>query len=149
MNIKGQNKTEEQALEAKQVLLYGLNKVGSKILKKYEADYKPTKRAYVRKTPKEEVKEVKKVRVYDPEESDYDVSDLPFLNSEYERISKLEMTEENEDLQDKLYDVIDQIESIDKYFQSTCFNIKRNDKRIIKKPQKKIRKQRSSIQLLG
>ena len=117
-NIKGSNKTEEQALEAKQVLLYGLNKVGSKILKKYEADYKPTKRAYVRKTPKEEVKEVKKVRVYDPEESDYDVSDLPFLNSEYERISKLEMTEENEDLQDKLYDVIDQIESIDKYNKS-------------------------------
>jgi len=143
-NIKGSNKTEEQALEAKQVLLYGLNKIGSKILKKYEADYKPTKRAYVRKTPKEEghrplsavedplrvkevKKEVKKVRVYDPEEADYDISDLPFLNSEYERISKLEMTEENEDLQDKLYDVIDQIESIDKYNKSKGTGIKEDN----------------------
>ena len=114
-NIKGKDKTEVQALEAKQVLLWGLNKVESKILKKYEDDYKPTKRVYIRK---ETIKTKSKLRVYEPDNEDYNESDLPFLNSEYDRISKLEMTDENEDLQEKLYDVIDQIESIAKYRKS-------------------------------
>ena len=105
-------KTEEEALASKQVLLWGLNKVSTKLMKKAEEEFKPTKRAYKKK---EGVVEKVKVDQYDPDNEDYDEKDLDFLNKEYKRISDLPSTDENLDLQDKLYDVIEQIESIAEY----------------------------------
>lgn len=110
--ISKSNETEEKALESKHVLLWGLNKVSSKLMKKAESEFKPTKRAY---TKKEGVVEKVKVNQYDPDYEDYDERDLDFLNKEYKRISDLPYTDENIDLQDKLYDVIEQIESIAEY----------------------------------
>ena len=121
--ISKSNETEEKALESKHVLLWGLNKVSSKLMKKAEAEFKPTKRAY---TKKEGVVEKVKVHRYDPTNEDYTEEDLPFLNKEYERISAIvdnpktdEEEEEAVDLQDKLYDLIDQLESVSKFRKKT------------------------------
>ena len=84
--ISKSNETEEKALESKHVLLWGLNKVSSKLMKKAEAEFKPTKRTY---TKKEGVVEKVKVPRYDPTNEDYTEEDLPFLNKEYERISAI------------------------------------------------------------
>lgn len=92
-------------------------------MKKAEAEFKPTKRAY---TKKEGVVEKVKVHRYDPTNEDYTEEDLPFLNKEYERISAIvdnpktdEEEEEAVDLQDKLYDLIDQLESVSKFRKKT------------------------------
>ena len=121
--ISKSNETEEKALESKHVLLWGLNKVSSKLMKKAEAEFKPTKRTY---TKKEGVVEKVKVPRYDPTNEDYTEEDLPFLNKEYERISAIvdnpktdEEEEEAVDLQDKLYDLIDQLESVSKFRKKT------------------------------
>ena len=117
------NKTEEQAIESKQVLLWGLNKVNTKLMKKAEAEFKPTKRAY---TKKEGVIEKVKVQVYDPSNEYYTDDDIPFLNKEYKRISDIvdnpktdDEYEEAVELQDKLYDLIDQLESVSDFRKKT------------------------------
>lgn len=122
--------TEVKALEANQVLLWGLNPVKKSLLEQYDKGNKNpntrTKKERVvdvdeKPSKKKEEKKVEVKRVFNLED-EYNVNDLPFLNDEYERIenelssNKLsdDEYEEYEELQDKLYTLIEGLEAMAK-----------------------------------
>lgn len=113
----------EKAFENNEVLLWGLKPVRKSLLDKYNIG---NKNPHSKKKPKEEVqqeqpKQPKKKREFEIDE-DYGVKDIEFLNNEYERIEKEMMRkdlteEENEELeekQDKLYDLIEGLEHLNR-----------------------------------
>ena len=121
----------EEAIKNKNVMLYGLKKIDSKLLNSYEKTYKaPVEKRGRKKKEIEEDDEdnkhkqknqIKKVvkKEFNIEET-YGVEDLEFLNSEYDIISnKLEsgkLSDDDyeiyEDKQDKLYDLIQNLEDL-------------------------------------
>lgn len=104
---------EKKALDDNEVLLWGENPINKKLLKEYDFGNK-NPQSVKRKKEEKEVKKEKKVRTFNLEE-EYTPEDLDFLNAEYERIEK-EISEkgwddELVDLQDKLYELIEDLES--------------------------------------
>lgn len=114
-----------KAFENNEVLLWGENKVSKKMLDEYDHGNKnphslsrrkkPIAEAVVEKKPKIQIK-----REFSIDE-DYGIDDLDFLNKEYERIDKLissnnnyKETEKLEDLQEKLYDIIEELDQLKK-----------------------------------
>lgn len=122
--------SELKALEANQVFLWGENPVKKSLLEQYdEGNKNPVSRTKKEKPIKDDVKPSKKKegpkkeikRVFNAED-EYNINDLPFLNDEYERIenalssNKLsdDEYEEYEDIQDKLYNLIEGLEAMAK-----------------------------------
>jgi hypothetical protein len=123
----------EEAIKNNNVMLYGLKKIDSKLLNSYEKTYKAPieKRGRKKKEieedededpkPKKQIKKVVK-KEFNIEEI-YGVEDLEFLNSEYDIISKKlesgKLSDDDyeiyEDKQDKLYDLIQNLEDLQKF----------------------------------
>lgn len=114
--------TEKDEFENDRVLLWGLIKASSKLLDKYDKgnknpNSKKRKQIVVEEEINEDVVEAQP-RTYDVDEM-YNINDLDFLNTEYDRIEdKLSKTtdmdemEELEDIQDKLYNLIEGLETM-------------------------------------
>lgn len=113
--------TEREEFENNKVLLWGEKKAKSSLLKEFDKGNK-NPRSKKREPREIEVEEerpkvkAKVVRRFNLNE-DYGVDDLPFLNEEYERIEK-ELDEGGDmelyDLQDKLYELIEGLEAMQK-----------------------------------
>ena len=104
------------------VMLWGLEKATSKMLKEYEGQNNNPKSTIKQKGDKKPKKEEKKVEnTFDPSE-EYGIQDLPFLKRESQRIDKeIEKDidyDENIDLQDKIYELIETLEEMSEKFGS-------------------------------
>jgi hypothetical protein len=104
------------------VMLWGLEKTSSKMLKEYEGQNnnpKSTIKQKTNKVKKDEKPSKKEERKFDPEE-DYGIQDLPFLKKESQRIdNEIEKDidyDENIDLQDKIYELIETLEEMSEKF---------------------------------
>ncbi len=113
--------TEREEFENNKVLLWGEKKAKSSLLKEFDKGNKNprSKKKQVREEEEEDERpqpKVKAVKRFTLGE-DYGVDDLPFLNEEYERIDK-EIAEGGDDelydLQDKLYELIEGLEAMQK-----------------------------------
>lgn len=110
--------SEKNAFEKNEVLLWGLKPVKKILLEQYDKGNKNPRS--ISKKKKEDNKskndKVQILKEFDLSEN-YGIKDLPFLNREYERIDK-EMTISNdrnlEDLQEKLYELIEGLEQMKK-----------------------------------
>lgn len=110
--------SEKEAFENNQVLLWGTIQAKKSLLDKYDTGNKnPNSRKRKDKEEKPKIETVKEFNL----NTDYGVEDLPFLNKEYERIEELLSTnlskEDNdlyENLQEKLYDLIEGLEAMEK-----------------------------------
>lgn len=109
---------EKQLFEDNKVLLWGVRQANKKLLEEYD---KGNKNPHSRKRKEEEdIKETSSLipkkqvkRVFDPE-ADYSVKDLPFLESEYERledelskVEDLEKMDELDEIQEKIINLIE------------------------------------------
>ena len=150
---KNYKKSMTVALEDNNVLLWGINKVDSILLELYENKFIKKSKSKINKS------KITLDNNFDPD-NHYNISDLSFLNKEYERIENLlslqtEINEEYEnllDLQDKLSELInslnnnnkiesnnesisDKTENIDEDLEnsnSSSNKTKKNKKKIIK-----------------
>ena len=114
---------EKKQVTNSKVMLWGLEKATSKQLKEYEGKNNNPKSTIKKKVDKNEkpVKGKKVEKRFDPSE-DYGVQDLAFLKKESSRIDKeIENDidyDENLDLQDKIYELIDTLEEMSEKFGS-------------------------------
>lgn len=109
---------EREQFENKKVFLWGTKQANKKLLKEFDkGDQHPNRRAKVARQAqqKEEPAHLKEFTLGE----DYGVNDLSFLNEEYDRIDNLlsKETDEDEysrleDLQDKLYELIEGLENM-------------------------------------
>lgn len=108
------------------VMLWGLEKATSKMLKEYEGQNNNPKSTIKKKKEDSDAKLFKKFsnfkeKTFDPSE-DYGIQDLPFLKKESQRIDKeIEKDidyDENIDLQDKIYELIETLEEMSEKFGS-------------------------------
>lgn len=103
------------------VMLWGLEKASSSKLKEYEGQNNNPKSTIKQKGDKKPKKEVKVEKRFDPSE-DYGIQDLAFLKKEASRIDKdIENDndyDENIELQDKIYELIDTLEEMSEKFGS-------------------------------
>jgi nitrogen regulatory protein PII-like uncharacterized protein len=104
-------------------MIWGLEKASSSKLKEYEGQNNNPKSTIKKKIDKSEKqsKEKKVEKRFDPSE-DYGITDLPFLKKEASRIDKeIEKDidyDENLDLQDKIYELIETLEEMNEKFGS-------------------------------
>lgn len=111
--------SERQQFENKQVYLWGHKQASKSLLKEFDkGDQNPNKKRGRKQTDKKE--EIPVIKEFEVGE-DYGVSDLDFLNKEYERIDDelskvidLKEMKRLEDLQEKLYDLIEGLEGMKK-----------------------------------
>lgn len=122
-NNKLENKSMENALKSNLVLLYGINKIDSILIEKYEKNYVKPEKNKVNSTQDDNLKSKDekinrdKFKEFNPE-YDYFIEDLKFLNNEYDNIEKKldqinTINKEYEDLldlQDQLTEIIDKLE---------------------------------------
>lgn len=104
------------------VMLWGLEKATSKMLKEYEGQNNNPKSTIKQKSDKKsKIPEKKVEKRFDPDE-DYGIQDLAFLKKESQRIDKeIEKDidyDENIDLQDKIYELIETLEEMSEKFGS-------------------------------
>ena len=103
------------------VMLWGLEKATTKMLKEYEGQNNNPKSTIKQKVKKDEKPSKKEEKRFDPEE-DYGIQDLPFLKKESQRIDKeIEKDidyDDNIDLQDKIYELIETLEEMSEKFGS-------------------------------
>jgi len=103
------------------VMLWGLEKATTKMLKEYEGQNNNPKSVIKQKIKKDEKPSKKEEKRFDPDE-DYGIQDLPFLKKESQRIDKeIEKDidyDDNIDLQDKIYELIETLEEMSEKFGS-------------------------------
>ena len=105
------------------VMLWGLEKASSSLLKEYEGQNNNPKSTIKQKSDSKSKKDKKPEKVvekrFDPNE-DYGIQDLPFLKKELERVNdEIENDidyDENLDLQDKLMELIDTLDEMNEKF---------------------------------
>ena len=115
--------TDKKVGVVKTVMLWGVKKLRADRLEKFVSDMTGKKEQPLKETKKKEVKKV--VKLFDPDEQ-YTVKDLPFLEQEFERITKEMMKkghsdEEQEkwdDLQATIDDVIEAVKATAKFHGS-------------------------------
>ena len=123
---KKENKSMKDALEDKEVLLWGLNQIDSILLKPYEKDYLSNKNENSKKH-NDEKKTIVIVKTKDKEfnpDSTYTAYDYDFLNKEYDRIDKELSQMVNLDKKyEKLLDLQDMISELIYDFESEAKKI--------------------------
>lgn len=124
---------ERKAFENNQVLLWGIKPVKKSLLEEFDKGNKNPNSIVRKKEPKiketgkkETVKKEPVKRVFSMDE-DYGTQDLPFLNKEYERIDNemskpisMEEMDELTEQQDKLYELIEGLEALQKMGGRGC-----------------------------
>lgn len=103
------------------IMLWGLEKASSSKLKDYEGQNNNPKSIIKKKINKSEKRSKEIEKRFNPSE-DYGITDLPFLKKESSRIDKeIENDidyDENLDLQDKIYELIETLEEMNEKFGS-------------------------------